>query len=471
MTTSRPHLFISYSRHDLDFARYLRALLEAEGLRVWQDEARLNPGEDWWQTITHSIDGCCALVIIMTPDAQTSRWVQRELLYAEKLGRPIFPVLLSGEVWSRLADLQYEDLRAGLRAKLSPRFVRALHATLPTLPDRQVTFTIQHGDVLAWACDVVVFKYAQQFHGADMGAVMTLAAHGVAREALQPPLGEYRHTATHGALGAPDALFIGTPRLRQIGYNHLREFSQRALSAASATLPAARHMAMTIHGPGFGLDETEALLSQFAGLKDMLDAGDVPPALEQITIVEFSRERVRRMREALTPHLQQLTDARPMPDDWRYPLAVGGQAIPSPVLTALDQAGSRPRVNAYVALPAQGDYEDFFYYGVQTPVHSFGLLCERVDGSEVGQEVWEQMRARLDSAAVVIAEVSQADALLHLQIGYALGRGCPVICLRRSEGDSGPAVPLPRLLYHKIRDVEALLSDQLAGLKASGALG
>lgn len=32
--------------------------------------------------------------------------------------------------------------------------------------------------------------------------------------------------------------------------------------------PNTKHIAMTIHGPGYGLVETEAVLSQFAGLID-----------------------------------------------------------------------------------------------------------------------------------------------------------------------------------------------------------
>ena len=34
------HIFIGYSRQDVDFARYVRALLENQGFYVWMAKAR-----------------------------------------------------------------------------------------------------------------------------------------------------------------------------------------------------------------------------------------------------------------------------------------------------------------------------------------------------------------------------------------------------------------------------------------------
>jgi hypothetical protein len=39
------HIFVSYSKQDVEFMRYLKALLEAQGYSVWVDEAQLNPIE------------------------------------------------------------------------------------------------------------------------------------------------------------------------------------------------------------------------------------------------------------------------------------------------------------------------------------------------------------------------------------------------------------------------------------------
>lgn len=127
------HVFISYSRKDIDFARHLRHLLQDQGFAVWMDETGLGASERWWPTIEKNIIGCGAFIVIMSPDAQSSDWVEREILVAEDPDhkKPIFPVLLRGKAWARLANIHYEDMQAGLKATLTPAFVRRLEAAVP----------------------------------------------------------------------------------------------------------------------------------------------------------------------------------------------------------------------------------------------------------------------------------------------------------------------------------------------------
>lgn len=125
------HLFISYSKKDIDFARHLRKLLEEEDFGVWMDESNLVPSEQWWPAIERNIDSCAAFLVIMSPQSKESRWVEREILRAESQKKPLFPILLEGEAWSRLADIQYADMTAGLPASLPPPLLQGLEAVVP----------------------------------------------------------------------------------------------------------------------------------------------------------------------------------------------------------------------------------------------------------------------------------------------------------------------------------------------------
>jgi formylglycine-generating enzyme required for sulfatase activity len=127
------HIFISYSKKNIAFARHLRGMLENEGFTIWMDEEKLNPSQRWWPEIEKNIISCAAFIVIMSPDAQESDWVEREILVAEDKDhrKEIFPVLLSGKRWSRLGNIQYEDMTAGLNAILSSRFVDELRAVMP----------------------------------------------------------------------------------------------------------------------------------------------------------------------------------------------------------------------------------------------------------------------------------------------------------------------------------------------------
>ncbi|MBZ0278143.1 MAG: toll/interleukin-1 receptor domain-containing protein [Anaerolineae bacterium] len=107
------HIFISYSRADQAYARQFKAALADRNLPYWIDE-RIDPGDGWWDEIDNAIADCACLVVIMTPAAKASRWVQREILLAEDRGKPIFPLLLAGENWSLFVDRQYSEVTGGV---------------------------------------------------------------------------------------------------------------------------------------------------------------------------------------------------------------------------------------------------------------------------------------------------------------------------------------------------------------------
>jgi len=85
-------VFISFSReHDTGYVSRLAAHLAAAGIASRYDSHPMD--ENWWETYTRAqIDSCSAVVAVMSPQAQGSGWVTRELDYARSLGKPIFPI-------------------------------------------------------------------------------------------------------------------------------------------------------------------------------------------------------------------------------------------------------------------------------------------------------------------------------------------------------------------------------------------
>jgi hypothetical protein len=106
-------VFISYSHRDLDFVRKLDQALKQEGFSVWFDE-RIRVSEVWTTSIMDAIKNCSAFVVIMTPDAQQSDWVEREILLAQQHQKPIFPVLLKGNAFPLLVNVQYVQVQENL---------------------------------------------------------------------------------------------------------------------------------------------------------------------------------------------------------------------------------------------------------------------------------------------------------------------------------------------------------------------
>jgi hypothetical protein len=125
-----PDLFLSYCRDDRIFKNVLRDNLRRLGFNVWIDEERLWVSEeDWMDAIEQAIELVDAMVVILSPQAKQSKWVKREIVRAQKLGKPVFPVLAAGDdltaVPISLETAQFADMRgradyeAGFRALVS----------------------------------------------------------------------------------------------------------------------------------------------------------------------------------------------------------------------------------------------------------------------------------------------------------------------------------------------------------------
>lgn len=123
-------IFLSYSRRNEEFMLRLEEDLKQEGFSVWVDQTGLKRGSPGWKAkIQEEIERARCLVVVLSPEAKESRWVEREMSYAEAFGRPIFPVLAKGNkrtaVPIDLMDSDWFDARR--------RYSRALAELAATL--------------------------------------------------------------------------------------------------------------------------------------------------------------------------------------------------------------------------------------------------------------------------------------------------------------------------------------------------
>lgn len=123
------HVFICYSRRaDQQYVKRLAAFLDEHGVPCWFDQ-KIPTGYRWEEVIREKIDTCAALVVVMTPEAEASRWVAREIAHAERRQKAVLPLLLDGQEFFRLSDVQYEDVRGGRMPDAT--FLTRLWAYLP----------------------------------------------------------------------------------------------------------------------------------------------------------------------------------------------------------------------------------------------------------------------------------------------------------------------------------------------------
>ncbi len=89
---------ISYAREDFAEAERVERTLAAEGLVVFRDVNRVQPGERFPDKVAQAIDSCEAVVWLGSAASLKSKWVERELDYATEAEKPIIPLYLNREV-------------------------------------------------------------------------------------------------------------------------------------------------------------------------------------------------------------------------------------------------------------------------------------------------------------------------------------------------------------------------------------
>ena len=293
----------------------------------------------------------------------------------------------------------------------------------------QVSVSVKRGDALDTECDVLVLKHAQALHGVDKAVVSTLEAAGMSIVSQLPKEGRFRLIPTEGKITAKAVLFIGVPALWRFDYAGVREFGAQALSSLSGA-PTTRRIVLTVHGPNYGLDESESFRAEIAGLLDSIARGEYPDALEDVIIVERDAGRARRLQDVLRGALPSGVVVAP-----------GREHATSAVLSETRRSlsdvgeGSQRKPHIFVAMPFAKEFDDRFHYGIQKAAETAGLLCERADLTSFVGDVLSWVRERISSAAFVVADLTTANPNVYLEVGYAWGRLVPTVLLVSNTQD------------------------------------
>jgi hypothetical protein len=322
-----------------------------------------------------------------------------------------------------------------------------------------VTLSVVAADALTIHVDVLIAKYAQQAYGLDSEIIRNIVSKEEADDMPSP--GEHRIVRSIRNISAPLVLFVGVQPLREFGYPQIRDFAHRALTILRDERLAAAHVALTLQGAGFGLDETEAFESEVAGLVDALTTGTSPTGIQRITFVENDAARAQRLTAILT---SLLPDGRLGSAQGR-----GLSDLPSPSQQTLRTAGyaaaSKPHV--FVAMPFSAEFEDLYHYGIQAAVKRNGYLCERADLSAFTGDVMAWVQSRISSAKLIVADLTGANPNVYLEVGFAWALRIPTVLVIDKAADLRFDVRGQRVIDYNgsIRSLEEKLGKELRSLQ------
>jgi TIR domain len=116
----RSQVFISYAREDETVAQQVADALSRAGLNPWIDTKKIEWGDSFLQRMNEGLAGASYVILLISPAAATSRWVEREWMAAlADRGTVLLPAIVADtQVPPLLRDLVYVDLRQNMEEGL-----------------------------------------------------------------------------------------------------------------------------------------------------------------------------------------------------------------------------------------------------------------------------------------------------------------------------------------------------------------
>lgn len=98
-------IFISYSSKDHKVVSSYANFLRSYGYAVWIDQVDISHGHEFPEEITKAIQGCSILLFFSSEYSNASKWVRREIVYADKQNKTILPICLDNAEYNQSLQL------------------------------------------------------------------------------------------------------------------------------------------------------------------------------------------------------------------------------------------------------------------------------------------------------------------------------------------------------------------------------
>jgi hypothetical protein len=295
--------------------------------------------------------------------------------------------------------------------------------------------------------DILLLKYSNANRGADLAVAKALG-----KGVLSVNKGEHQFFQSNDKIKAVELLVLGVGSLQSFEYVEIERFGKTALEIISRERPEARVIALTIHGPGYGLDELAAIDSLVRGL----DAGGQAFGSRnvQVIIVEKSDSRAQRVQNFLTGR-QGGTDK--------------ATRVYAPAIAASISRGHTYSKRLFATMPFKTSFLDHWELALQPAAHEANLLIERLDHEHFTGDIVAEIKNRISKCVAVVALLDEGNPNVFLEIGYAWGLGKPTILALNLASEPPFDVRGHKILrYARIGELKSIVSTELAGLAGQG---
>lgn len=286
----------------------------------------------------------------------------------------------------------------------------------------QVKVSVVNGDLLQTPCDTAFVKHIQG---------LTTGPEHMLDEAMGgafAPLMQEKEKEPRLLVERPD--LFPFPLLCIINfheadlpftYSSVDSFSRRIIRFAEQEAQATS-VATAVHGPGRGLDASEAMETMLTAFTREFNLRRGFQHIREIRFVEKDKGVFRRLQDRMSYLL----------DRGRTVIRKGKQIVLNPA--AADLGIERVSKHLFVAMPYAKEFNNIYLYGIKQPVESRdNLKCERMDQEHFTGDIVRRIKDRICRAELVIADITGNNPNVFFEIGYAAGVEKQVVLVSQKQ--------------------------------------
>ncbi len=117
-------IFISYSSKDKEVVNSYSDYLQSQGYEVWIDQEGISHGHTFPKVIADAIQNCRLLLFFSSKNSNMSKWVKREIVYADNHDKTIIPIRIDDSEYDQSLQLLLSGVEHINASKEKPELVK-----------------------------------------------------------------------------------------------------------------------------------------------------------------------------------------------------------------------------------------------------------------------------------------------------------------------------------------------------------
>jgi hypothetical protein len=316
----------------------------------------------------------------------------------------------------------------------------------------KVKISLIHDDILNSSCPVVFVKHIETTPLSRPERCIDKKLNGrLSRECKNNKKEAHIILEDLGSLGFSKLFVINFHKQDlPFKYHSVFHYAERIIELAQKETDASI-IATAVHGPGDGLDSSEAMQTMIFAFTTIIGSLKEVLNIREIQFVEKEETVFQRLKERTDFLVSQ---------NLLFRDKSGLFIIPHPATVTEQAAIDRLDLPyLFVAMPYAKEFKNAYYFGMKAPIEQRQRRCERADQEVFVGDIVERVQKTIQAAELVIADITGNNPNVFYEVGYAEGVNKKTILISQQTDNLPFDMSTRRVIRYEPMDIDSLAKD------------